>query len=151
MSSILKKNNTNTPFLISLNYLITVRFLLVFSFFSYINSLYAQEITLPNPLKYTIQNNQSIQQLPTIPWMVQEGTSPLTIQEVLKKEFKDATIINHSSNEPIIAPFEKYWFALSLNTDISIDNWLLFLKEKWYRANFIKGYPSVTVYFTRNG
>ena len=148
MSSILKKNNTNSAFLISLNYLKIVRFSLIFSHFT---SLYAQEIILPNTLEYTIQNSQSIQQLSTIPWMIQEGKSPLTIQEILAKDFKDATIINHANIEPIIAPFETYWFALSLKSGISINNWLLFLKEKWYRANFIKGYPSVTVYFTRNG
>ena len=114
------------------------------------NPIYSQKKLAPPFLNYTIQNAQSIQKLPPLRWIIQEGKTPLTIENVLLSDFKDAKI-NNVTNETIIAPLEKYWFALSMDAEFPINNWLLFLKEKWYRAKVIKGYPDVSVYFTKGG
>ena len=128
----------------------TIPIILAFCFIFLGKPLYTQESLPSSILEYRIETVQSIQELPPLSWMIQEGVEELTIQEILSGNFKDAQVINNITNEQIIAPFEKYWFAISLNSDLPISNWLLFLKEKWYRANYIKGYPDVAVYFTKD-
>lgn len=141
---------TNIDFLIKSLHFDLVSVILVFCLSLYSNSLYSQEKTPPPLLNYTIQNAPSIQELPPLRWVIQEGEMPLSIEDVLLSDFKDAKI-NTITSETIIAPLGKYWFAISMDAEFPVNNWLLFLKEKWYRAKFIKGYPDVSLYFTKGG
>ncbi len=145
----MKKTNTYIDFWAKIFQFEVIPLTLAFCFVFLSKPLYTQERLPAAILEYRIQTVQSIQQLPSLPWMIQEGVEQLTIQEILLGNFKDAQVLDTITSEQIIVPFEKYWFALSLNSDLPINNWLLFLKEKWYRANYIKGYPDVVVYFTK--
>ena len=124
------------------------KYLLLLVFQGLCFSLHAQITTLPAPIQYTIQTEQSIQPIPSLQWMIQER-EVLTIDDVLKDNWKDAQLINIHPDETSIMPFNQYWYAVELHSNISIKDWIIFHEETAISLSFLKGYSHIEAYMTR--
>jgi hypothetical protein len=92
-------------------------------------TVHAQDGRLPAPVSVTIDSYKSIQELPKPSWLIKEGDSPLSIQDILNGDIKDGWVLEIIPNEIIIEQFEKYWFAIEFNSQVDLDNWLLHVEN----------------------
>jgi signal transduction histidine kinase len=90
---------------------------------------HAQNGQIPAPISVTIDSYQSIQELPQPDWVIKEGDTPLTIQDILNGDIKDGQILEVHPNENIIEQFGKYWFAIEFISEEELSNWLLHVEN----------------------
>jgi signal transduction histidine kinase len=92
---------------------------------------HAQDGRLPDPVSVTIDSYKSIQKLPQPSWVIKEGDSTLSIQDILNEDIKDGKVMEVHPDEIIIEQFEKYWFAIEFTSEVDLHNWLLHLENKY--------------------
>jgi hypothetical protein len=98
---------------------------------------HAQEKSFPSPVSVTIDSYRSIQKLPIPTWLIKEGDTPLTIEDILNRELKDGQILYFSPDEVVINHFGKYWFAVEFASEVDIQNWLLHVENTFTHLGFI--------------
>ena len=74
-----------------------VEIFLILVSFLFLNHVLAQSNAFEPSLIYHIQDNLELQKLPSPQWILQEGESDLTVEDLLKGEYKDASFIDLSS------------------------------------------------------
>jgi hypothetical protein len=83
---------------------------------------HAQNEQIPAPVSVTIDSYKSIQELPQPSWVIKEGDSPLSIQDILDGNIKDGKVLEVHPNENIIEQFGKYWFAIEFISEVDLHN-----------------------------
>jgi signal transduction histidine kinase len=93
---------------------------------------HTQDLRIPAPVSVIIDSYKSIQELPQPEWIIKEGDTPLTIQDMLDGDIKDGEVLKINPDEIIIEQFEKYWFAIEFNSKVDLHNWLLHIENNSY-------------------
>jgi signal transduction histidine kinase len=89
----------------------------------------AQNGRLPAPVSVTIDSYKSIQELPQPSWLIKEGDTTLSIQDILNGDIKDGQVLEINPDEIAINQFEKYWFAIEFISEVELHNWLLHIEN----------------------
>ena len=86
------------------------------------NHVLAQSNAFEPSLIYHIQDNLELQKLPSPQWILQEGESDLTVEDLLKGEYKDASFL-HLSSTPVfkMKVHHTYWLNLQLSAGVKVD------------------------------
>jgi signal transduction histidine kinase len=111
----------------------------------------AQERKIPAPVSVIIDSYQSIQELPHPGWMIMEGDTPLTIQDLLKGDIKDGQVMKIQPDEIVIKKYEKYWFALEISSEVELRNWLLHVENKYTGFGFSNNFSEIRSYTVQEG
>lgn len=111
---------------------------------------FAQATQLPPPIEYQIKDLHSIQKLPTLKWMIKEGKTSLTIEDIIAKNLKDAQTVSIQPKETMIDSHTSYWYALKISADVDLKDWLIYTEESKIGVAFMKGYPKVVAYFIKD-
>lgn len=92
-------------------------------------TVHAQDGRLPDPVSVTIDSYKSLQELPQPKWMIKEGSTPISIEDILKGDIKDGQVLEINPDEIIIKQFERYWFAIEFISEVELSNWLLYVEN----------------------
>ncbi|MCL6257644.1 ATP-binding protein [Aquiflexum sp. TKW24L] len=92
-------------------------------------TVHAQDGRLPAPVSVTIDSYKSIQELPQPSWVIKEGDTPLSIQDILNGDIKDGEVLKVRPDEKVIKHFEKYWFPIEFKSQVDLHNWLLHVEN----------------------
>ncbi|PSL04343.1 ATP-binding protein [Cecembia rubra] len=111
----------------------------------------AQDGQIPAPVSVTIDSYKSIQELPQPGWVIKEGESPLSIQDILKGDIKDGQILEVDPNKKIIKHFEKYWFAVEFVSEVDLHNWLMHLENSYTGFGFTNNFSEIRSYAIQDG
>ena len=112
---------------------------------------HAQDNRIPAPVSVTISTVQSVQQIPQPKWMIKEGSSPLSIEDILKGDIKDGKIVEIHPNEMVIKHYEKYWFAIEFISKVDFHNWLLHVENTYSGFGFSNNFSEIRSYGVQNG
>jgi signal transduction histidine kinase len=120
-------------------------------FIACFSTAYAQDGHIPPPISVIIDSYQSIQELPQPEWIIKEGDTPLTIQDLLNGDIKDGQVLEIKPNEIIIDQFEKYWFAIDFISEVDLHNWLLHVENKYTGFGFSNNFSEIRSYTIQDG
>jgi signal transduction histidine kinase len=112
---------------------------------------HAQDGRIPAPVSVIIDSFKSIQELPQPGWVIKEGSTPLSIQDVLKGDIKDGEVLAIDSNEKVIKHFEKYWFAIEFRSKVDLHNWLLHVENPYEGFGYISNFSEIKSYSLQKG
>jgi signal transduction histidine kinase len=112
---------------------------------------HAQDDRIPAPVSVTIRSLQSVQQLPQPEWMLKEGSSPLSIKDILNGDIKDGEIVEIHPNEIVIKQYEKYWFAIEFISKVDFQNWLLHVENAYSGFGFSNNFSEIRSYAVQEG
>ncbi|RPA68674.1 hypothetical protein EF405_08850 [Cyclobacteriaceae bacterium YHN15] len=111
----------------------------------------AQVGQIPAPISVTIDSYKSIQELPQPRWLVKEGDSPLSIQDILNGDLKDGQVLEINADEIIIEQYVKYWFAIEFIREVDLQNWLLHVENKYTGFGFSNNFSEIRSYTVQDG
>jgi signal transduction histidine kinase len=114
-------------------------------------TVHAQDGRLPAPVSVTIDSYKSIQELPQPGWLIKEGDSPLSIQDILNGDIKDGQVLEINPDEIIIEQFEKYWFAIEFKGEVDLHNWLLHVENTYSGFGFTNNFSEIRSYTVQDG
>jgi signal transduction histidine kinase len=114
-------------------------------------TVHAQDGRLPAPISVTINSYQSIQELPQPDWVIKEGETPLTIQDILNGDIKDGQVLEVHANEKIIEHYKKYWFAIEFISEVELSNWLLYVENTDSGFGFTNNFSEIRSYAIQDG
>ena len=112
---------------------------------------HAQDNRIPAPVSVTIRSLQSVQQLPQPEWMLKEGSSPLSIEDILNGDIKDGQVVKIHQDKNTIEQFEKYWFAIEFISEVTLHNWLLHVENAYSGFGFSNNFSEIRSYGVQNG
>jgi signal transduction histidine kinase len=114
-------------------------------------TVHAQDGRFPAPVSVIIDSYQSIQELPQPGWIIKEGDSPLSIQDILNGDIKDGQILEVDPNDKIIEQFVKYWFAIEFISEVELQNWLLHVENTFSGYGYSNNYSEIKSYSLVDG
>ena len=112
---------------------------------------HAQDNRIPAPVSVTIRSLQSVQQLPQPEWMIKEGSSPLSIEDILNGDIKDGQVVKIHQDKNTIEHFEKYWFVIEFISEVTLHNWLLHVENAYSGFGFSNNFSEIRSYGVQNG
>lgn len=87
-----------------------------------ISAVKAEQIPKFPSVEYQVQQEVEPQVLPQLKWIIQEGETPLNLDDVRNDNLKDATLIElHDSSFFEIIEHNSYWFNLRISNTINSD------------------------------
>jgi hypothetical protein len=130
----------------------TYRLLLsVILFMVVFTAAHAQDGRIPAPVSVIIDSYQSIRELPQPDWVIKEGDSPLSIQDILNGDIKDGEVLTIDPDEVVIEQYEKYWFAIEFISEVDLHNWLLHVENSFTGFGFSNNFSEIRSYALENG
>lgn len=114
-------------------------------------TVHAQDGRLPAPVSVTIDSYKSIQELPQPNWVIKEGDTPLSIEDILNGDIKDGEVLKVFPDEKIIEHYEKYWFAIEFISFVDLHNWLLFVENTYSGFGFTNNFSEIRSYVVQDG
>jgi hypothetical protein len=115
------------------------------------SGLFAQDVRIPAPVAVTIGSLKSVQQLPQPKWMIKEGKTPLSIQDILEGDIKDGQVVTLNPDDKVINRFGKYWFAIEFISEVDLHNWLLYVKNPSTGFGYSNNFSEISAYHLRDG
>jgi signal transduction histidine kinase len=119
-------------------------------FMACFTAVHAQDGRIPAPVSVTIDSYQSIQVLPQPSWVIKEGESPLSIQDILNGDIKDGQVLEINPDEIVIEQFEKYWFAIEFSSEVDLHNWLLYVENTFSGYGYSNNFSEIKSYALLN-
>jgi len=90
--------------------------------------LCAQDSNFPNlpSVQYSVQQDFDTLSLPTLQWIIEEGETPLSIEDLTQNQLKDAKVLDLKDN-PIfhIEAHRNYWARIQMNSKVELSSSLL--------------------------
>jgi len=90
--------------------------------------LCAQDANFPSlpAVQYSVQENFDTIALPTLQWIIEEGETPLSIEDLTQNQLKDAKVLDLKA-DPIfkIEAHRNYWTRIQMNSKVALSPSLL--------------------------
>lgn len=114
------------------------------------NPAVAQEISLPPSIEYEVQSELLIQELPAVPWLLEEGEQALSPEALQRGDYKDARLLLSGEYDRFpISAHRSYWFKISLSSDQALANWVLDIFPSGKFGPWPFTYEKVAIYSLR--
>jgi signal transduction histidine kinase len=113
--------------------------------------LSGQNTTIPEALNYHLDDDLTIQELPKISWIIEEGSERLTAEELQEGNLKDAKVYFADKDGKFELEFSKsLWYKIILRSDYDYNNEKLSINFPT-TGGFIKTFNYVNAYFFVGG
>ena len=111
------------------------------------NLLFTQDPSLAPSLTYHIQSLRSYQPLPELTWLLKEGDLPLSVEDLMAEDIKDATLVSSTSGKLGLESPANYWFKIHLSSSVPVVDWLLFFQDTVRSMGWGRRYEEGTVVY----